>query len=250
MDTSHINNLVSGLTPNAALIISGIIAGIIAIIGAVIGGIITGRFMMRQNRDNHQHDSNKINEEENRLEKAVLQALETEIKVIWERYGEHIKPWVGELQRLSSDNNARFTDFRNIEEDKRYFIELLSSKTSISQDYFTIYKGTSSFIGKIKNDKLREKIVSTYTNTKGMVDEILLFSLFQDNMKNSIREIREFGGDNTRNAKFESQVLEQYKKHLGELADYTSKVKVEQDRLETQIGELLKLLEIKNQDNH
>ena len=220
-----------------------------AILASIIGGLITGGFMLWQNRNNHKHDLNVIKAEEERQENAVLQAIKTEIKVIWERYDENIKPMVNKLIELSSNNAARFIDFGNINKDEIYLNKLLSYKTSISQDYFTIYNGNSSFIGKIKNDILREKIVSTYTNTKGMVDEILLLGLFQDNLRNSSKEIKKPNSGNIKLISAENDVVERYKDILIEFSKYIIEVKKEQDKLDVQIKELLKLIGDENQDN-
>ncbi|MCL4546165.1 MAG: hypothetical protein M1576_00265 [Deltaproteobacteria bacterium] len=213
------------------------------IIDFIIGGVITGLFMIWQNHDNHKYNLRIINEEEERLENAVLQAIETEIKVNWERYNENIKPLVDKLRELTYNCNMRFISFQNIHEDKRYFYNLLSYKISISQDYFTIYKGNSSFIGKIKNDSLRKEIVSTYTNTKGIIDKILLFGLFQDSLRDSAKEIKEPNSGNAKFVSIEDQVVKEYKKLLTDLSFYILQVKNEQDRLDAQIKQLLILLE-------
>lgn len=243
MDISYVNNLTSGLNSNAALMFSSIIAGIVAIIGAAIGGCITGRYMMKQSEKNFKDNLRTISIEERKLEKAVLQALETEIRVNWERYTENIKPLVGKLRELSSNNESRFTDFQNIHEDKRYLYNLLSYKISVSQDYFTIYNGNSSFIGKIRNESMRKEIVSAYTNTKGMIDKILLFGLFQDNLGNSVNEIKYPNSSNARFVSDEEQIVKKLKNLMKELSDYILQVNNEQDKLDIQVNKLLPLLE-------
>jgi hypothetical protein len=215
---------------------------IAAIIASIMGGLVTGLFMMWQNKKNYEYNMQIVERDEKITENAVLHAIETEIKVNRERYNDNIKPLIDKLRELSSNHNTRFVDFGQRHDDKRYFYDLLSYKISISQDYFTIYNGNSSYIGKIKDDDIRKEIVSVYTNIKGLIDKILLFGLFQDRLKNSAREIREPISGNAKLVSAEKQFVDNYKNLLEELADFILQVKNEQDKLDIQIQKLLKLL--------
>jgi len=58
----------------------------------------------------------------------------------------------------------------------------------ISENYFTVFESNAGLIGKIKNDDLRETIVETYTQVKGMIDSFKMNNYF-------ILEVRKFGVD-------------------------------------------------------
>jgi hypothetical protein len=59
-------------------------------------------------------------------------------------------------------------------------VESLSAGTAlllywpISQNYFNIYEGNSTLIGNIKNDDLRNLVILTYIQAKGLVDSFLM----------------------------------------------------------------------------
>ena len=109
-----------------------------AIISSLVGGLITGLFMMCQNKKNFRYNLQLNDREDRKIERAVLQALETEIEVIWQRYKEFIRPTIEELLESNNDDNEKFKDFNKFIEDSQYLNNLLYYKISISQDYFTI----------------------------------------------------------------------------------------------------------------
>ncbi len=216
---------------------------ILSLIASVVGGLITGLFMMWQNKKNYKYNLKLIEQEDEKIEKAVLQAIETEIKVIWERYENFIKPSIEEL--VKSDYSKKFTDMNKYMEDLNYFHVLLSYRVSISQDYFTIYNGNSSFIGKIKNEKLRKEIVSVYTNIKGFIELISLINKNQDKIEKVLKDDLEFARTlMPKNIEAAANVMmSAYKARLNNVVEYLKQLKKQQDDLDIQIKNLLQSLD-------
>ncbi|MHB1665243.1 MAG: hypothetical protein ACYCT7_08300 [bacterium] len=236
-------SLINWISQNSILPIA------LAIVAAVIGGIITGVFMIWQNKDNFKN-SLKLNElEEKKLEKAVLQALETEIKVDWQRYEEFIKPSIEKF--LEDADNKKFENGKLYQDDLNYFYMLLSYRISMSQDYFSIYNGNSSFIGKIKNKELRNEIVYVYTNIKGFLEIISLIDKNQDKIEKLLKMDLDFASEllKKQNLEGSNQVrMNAYKSRLNELIYQIKLIKTHQDNLGSQIEKLENLFkeEIEN----
>ncbi|MHB1702824.1 MAG: ABC transporter permease [bacterium] len=214
---------------------------IAAIIASIIGGLVTGLFMMWQNKRNFKYNLTLIELEDRKIEKAVLQALETEIKVIWKRYENFIKPSIKEL--LESDYSEKFTDMNKYMEDLNYFYILLSYRISISQDYFTIYNGNSSFIGKIKNEKLRKEIVSVYTNIKGFIELSTLVNKNQDKIEKVLKKDLEFASKFNNSQASTEVIISAYKTRLNNIIESIKQIKKQQDDLDIQIKNLLQSLD-------
>jgi CHAT domain-containing protein len=220
---------------------STLLPGVLAVVGSIIGGVITGLFMMWQNKKNFKYNL-RLNELKDRKnEKAVLQALEAEIKADWQRYNEFIKPSIENLLRL--DHSKRFTDISEYGNDLNYFYMLLSHRISISQDYFTIYNTNSSFIGKIKNAKLRMEIVSVYTNIKGFLELIPLNDNNKDKIEKVLKEDLEFALKQADTQVARHIRVTAYRTRLNELIEQLKQLKKHQDNLNTQIKKLTRLFE-------
>ena len=56
----------------------------------------------------------------------------------------------------------------------------------VYQDYFSVYHGTSAFIGFIEDDDLRTLIVTTYIKTKGLVDSFRFNNVIVERYGNSL----------------------------------------------------------------
>lgn len=218
-----------------------ILSWISVIIASMIGGLITGLFMIWQNKRNYKNNLALNELEELKNEKAVLQALETEIKMICLRYTKYIKPGINKL--LESDYQNRFKNLNNYIDDVKYVYNLLYFKISISQDYFTIYTTNGSFVGKIKNERLRKKIVSVYINIKGFIELIFLIN----NEKEKLEKLLEKSLINTQ---IDPNLIITHEKALSILIYQIKRIKEEQDNLSKQINKLLSLFkkEIKNID--
>ncbi|MDA8273557.1 MAG: hypothetical protein M0Z72_07490 [Deltaproteobacteria bacterium] len=114
------------------------IVGILTLIGAVLGVCLA-------NYSNSKAENNRIKMET----KAFLQAISTELNILWKVYEEE-KGSIGKFL----ENNARFQEF----------IEIIIP----SDIYFIIYRSNADSLGKIKNDELRKLIVSVYLRINEM----------------------------------------------------------------------------------
>ncbi len=113
------------------------IVGILTLIGAVLGVFLT-------NCSNSKAENNRIKMET----KAFLQAILTELNILWKVYEEE-EDSIGKI----------------LEENKKVgFREIIIP----SDIYFIIYKSNADSLGKIKNDKLRKLIVSVYLHINEM----------------------------------------------------------------------------------
>ena len=134
MEQKIINCLSSFFANNTG----SIIVGILTLIGAVLGVHFT-------NRSNQKAENNRIKTET----KAFLQAILTELNILWKVYEEE-EDSLGKFL----ENNARF----------QRFIEIIIP----SDIYFIIYKSNANSLGKINNDELRKLIVSVYIHINEM----------------------------------------------------------------------------------
>jgi hypothetical protein len=123
-----------------------------SLVPSIVGGLITGFFALYGVYRAYQYNLKKQKKDEKNLIRGVLQALRDEINTLWDIY---ILTAGQELENLQQ--NAPFTSYY-----------------PITQDYFTIYTGNASLIGRIKNDDLRKAIVTTYTKARGLVDSFRL----------------------------------------------------------------------------
>jgi hypothetical protein len=119
-----------------------------ALAGAIVGGCIAGFFSILATKQMLQAEREKDSEEEERTEFGLLQALHDELDVVYERYKADMAPRIDTLM----DGQPLLIYF------------------PIHQDYFPIYRGNTSIIGRIKNNDLRRSIVEVYTKAAGMVD--------------------------------------------------------------------------------
>ena len=216
----------------------------VSIIGAISGGLITGSFMIWQAKREFKNRQDLINQEDRKTEKAVLQALRIEIETIWNRYKDNIKPELEKL--LEPDYSNYFSENKKYQDDILYFHNgLLSFRFLISQDYFSIYNGNSSFIGRIKNSALRNGIVSAYTNIKGFLEIIIAFEKNQDKneiiLKNDLEEI--FKNENYLIENRTNEMMLSYKHISNRIIEQLRFIKLEQDKLMEQINSLINLFE-------
>jgi hypothetical protein len=115
-----------------------------ALIGALIGGLLT----LLANWFSHSLQCQAADRAEDSLINGFIWSIHTEVTAIHHRYMETF----GETVRESLDNTA------------------LNYHYLIQEDYFTIFNNNSELIGRIKDKALRDKIINTYSFTKGMVD--------------------------------------------------------------------------------
>lgn len=123
---------------------------IAAIVGAFVGGVFAigaGFIAQRQASKEAQRDRN---EERDRLEKALLAAIDTEIRAIWSHYTSDI----GKDIENSSDAKP------------------IGNTYHVNGGYFRVYKGISGQLGLITDDKTRSDIISFYIKAEAMLDTI------------------------------------------------------------------------------
>lgn len=123
-----------------------------AISGAVVGGGLTGFFTLLATKKSFDHQLIQTKESEERLVTAILQSIHDEIETLMERYQEAMG---AQIETLAEGEALAF------------YYPLIS-------DFFTVYNGNSSVIGRIRNNDLRKQIIKTYTLAKGLVDSYRL----------------------------------------------------------------------------
>ncbi len=123
-----------------------------AIIGGLTGGIVTGIFTILAVYIIYKKEKEKIKEQEESLIKSLLQSIHDELETLWDIYQKEIGTYLESLQ----ENKPLLHIY------------------VITHDYFTVYHSNSFLIGKIKNNDLRKRIITTYTIAKGLIDSYKL----------------------------------------------------------------------------
>ena len=201
-----------------------------AILGAILGGWMTEKAMIRQTRENFNNDLEIIKHKEENEEKAVLKAIGVEIDVIIERYSSYIKPVIDKIAQY--DSSVIFTNIADFNNDLNILSNFLSFRIIVTQDYFTIYNSNGNQIGKIKDGGLQKRIVSFYTNIKGLIENIKFYNEYMESIKDNLRNELEkrakiFQTDLTSNL----TVQIDYKNYINRIIDLAKNFKLEQDRL-------------------
>ena len=225
--------IVSAILPLLTAIspaLTAILPILAAIFGAIIGGWITGNAMIKQTRENFNNDLKIISHKEENEEKAVLKAIGVEIDVIIERYSSYIKPVIDEIAQY--DLSVIFTNIADLNNDLNTLFNFLSSRILVTQDYFTIYNSNGNQIGKIKNGELQKRIVSFYTNLKGLIENIKLYNESMESIKENLRnESEERIKIFQTGLKNDAAVQTYYKNYINRIIDLAKNFKLEQDRL-------------------
>lgn len=142
MELGFLFNVIRGLLNESQLpevVFGGLIVGVLALVGVFLSFLLTFLGQVAINRWNRQS-----------VIRGVLQALCEELKQIEELYHEEIGVHWGEVKKSAE--------------------RIPMSRTSISQDYFTMYSSNANLIGQIPASHLRREIVRTYTSLKGLLD--------------------------------------------------------------------------------
>ena len=218
-------NIVSAISPLLIPILS-LLSGIL---GAIIGGRMTGKAVIKQTEENFNNDLKIIERREGNEEEAVLKAIGVEIDVIIERYSSYIKPGIDKIARY--DSSVIFTNIADLNNDLSILFSFLSFRILVTQDYFTIYNSNGNQIGKIKDEGLQKRIVSFYTNIKGLIENIKFYNEYLESIKEDFRNEREerskicpLGAEN-------NAVLAYYKNYINRIIETTNGFKSEQDKL-------------------
>jgi len=124
-------------------LLSGLIG---ALLGSVIGGLVT--IWATKRMISHEWEKENINSQ-NKV-KAFLNAIHEEVKMIQNMY----IPGIG--QKIDELTEGKFFNFYS----------------RLKQNYFTIYSTNGHLIGEVKKPEIRESIVKTYAQAKGMIDSL------------------------------------------------------------------------------
>ena len=119
-----------------------------AIIAVAATGFIIVVVNIRNNNRTFRGQAEIAKEKEDLLIKGLLQALHDEIEIVFGRY-----------QQVLGDK----VDALNEDDPLLIYYPIIS-------DFFTVYNGNASLIGRIPDHDLRRKIIKTYTLGKGLVD--------------------------------------------------------------------------------
>lgn len=169
--------------------IDSIIVGIFTLVGAVLGVFLANCY-------NRKAENNRRKMEI----KAFLQAICTELNILWKVYDEE-EYSIGKFL----ENNALFQGF----------IEIIIPAPEI---YFIIYKSNANLLGKIKNDELRKLIVSVYLHINEMCNS---FKSYNNLLRTTISPPQQSNIDQIQNnfKKMKESYLEKLKKSHEELKE-------------------------------
>lgn len=182
-----------------------------AIIGAFVGGLITGYFALRATKKAHNNQLELMNQNEEKLIRGLLQAIHDEVETVLERYQDTMGA------RLESLEDGK---------------PLLGYYPLVS-DFFTVYNGNSSLIGRISDNDLRKQIIKTYTLAKGMVDSFRM----NNNLNQQLEywyQVSQESGDKVHQQKVDAL--------LRALTDYAKALKTNHQRIKMEAAQLLRSL--------
>lgn len=143
--------------------------------------------------------------------KSLLQSIHDELETLWNVYQKEMGTYLESLPENKPLLNIYV----------------------ITHDYFTIYHGNSFLIGKIKNNDLRKRIITTYTIAKGLIDSYRL-----NNELVQKYEQLNFWYKQTYN----QAILKELKTLYDTLVDYAKEIKKQHYEAKNNINVLLKML--------
>jgi hypothetical protein len=118
------------------------------LISSAVGALIGSALTLLATYKAHKWQAAELREKDERIIKAVLQAIHDEVETLWDNYmdtaGSHIE--------ALPDNQP------------------LNMYWPLTQDYFTVYNMNAFQIGRIEDPDLRKLIVSTYTKARALID--------------------------------------------------------------------------------
>lgn len=121
-------------------------------IAAIVGGLITGVFSWLATNQNYKNNLRLQETKRKKDMEGLLQALHTEICVLWDRY-----MWGTGVSLEGLDDG-----------------EAIKWTYPLTQDNFTIYNENAAVVGLIGDDDLRNSIVTTYTKARAIIDAFRL----------------------------------------------------------------------------
>jgi hypothetical protein len=176
---------------------------------ALAGGAIAGVFTLWAQLLNAKDQRRREDKAEEILIHGFLQAIADELESVWHRYEVEIGP---HLKNLGEDQAAVVFP--------------------VHQNYFIVFDSSASLIGRIHNIELRERIISTYVEAKGLVDSLHYYERLVEEynaipqsspIADSISGVTHFPINSAATRKF------------SELVEYTKALKEAHSRLEDKV---------------
>lgn len=178
---------------------------------AVIGGVLAGAGSWIATQQAHKNNLKKQKTDQERTQKALLQAIHDELETLWQVY----QDGMGRDLVALDDNKALLMYY------------------PLTQEYITVYRGNSSLIGSIDDPNLRKAIVATYIKVNGLIDSFKMNNGFVQEYEHwdwVYNETKKPTHESRKNAE------------LASLAKYAGKLKKAHNDLENRIQELLSML--------
>ena len=129
--TSLANSFLSFIKTNEFF--SALIGGVFVLIGTLIAA---------------RHDRQQKKQESRELLQSILEAISTELEVLFSRY---MKTMGCIITALTPD-------------------QVLNTYYSVTEKYFTMFDSNAKLLGQLKNKELRNSIISTYIDMKGLIE--------------------------------------------------------------------------------
>ncbi len=143
----------------------------IALVSAVIGGCIAGWFTLRGVERQAALAREVQAESERALVLATLQAIHTEIEVVFLRYQNSMGV---KIEALGVG-------------------EILNYHYPVSSDYFSVYGGNAAQVGRLPKINLQKSIVATYVMFRGLRDSYEINNRYLDDYESALRRAEDTG---------------------------------------------------------
>ncbi|MHC4751300.1 MAG: hypothetical protein ACYTFW_15695 [Planctomycetota bacterium] len=148
---------------NVNIVIVPVVSSVSTWFVPLIASLIGGGMVLLGVRYTHRLDLKKQKREEEKALQNLYKSLFVEFSAFWHWYQE------GPGRTLES-----------LEEG-----EPLLAHVAITQEYFSIYKGNSILIGRIRDDELREILVKTYIQIQALIDAYQIYGDFLEKHQES-----------------------------------------------------------------
>ncbi len=181
--------------------------GVFALLGAMVGGYFTSKAADKA----HKHQQALSQEIETKKIQGLLQAIHDEMETVYGRYQETMGLEVENLNETAP----------------------LLIYYPITEDYFTVYNGNATLIGRIPDNNIRKKIVKTYTLGKGFIDSFRMNNAL-------VRQLEHWQGEYLRKQNLDHQSM--VAQHEKQLIDYAKDIKKSHHELKEAVNDLLQAL--------
>ncbi len=117
-------------------------------ISALAGALVGGVFALAGTWLGACFERRKRAQESQELVRSTLEAISTEVEVLFSRY---MKTMGCIITALAPD-------------------KVLNMYYSVTEEYFTVFDNNAKLLGQLKNKELRSSIISTYIDMKGLIE--------------------------------------------------------------------------------